>query len=283
MKTLFNSEIHARLPALYKPNTAAELLTPETIRKLMLGFTAGLDFMAIAMQEVSGERYDLWGDPAKYWCRFCKHLRLDLDKEQFCVDWDNKVAQILLGIMDEEYPGQAEEFKHAFPCHAGLLNFAEVIQISGQPLAILHGGQLVPKDDPSWTQLGNKKLSRPELDLSQTEIDDLILLAIEDRATLVTTAQLKELEKRFREFARELEDLFNKLYNERRLASEEALLHAVALRLQLQETPSWETLWLALKELFVELSFAAGAVSPLAAHAPPAASRNTATIGTLPV
>ena len=158
-----NRENDVLLPPLYRPSTAGELLTPQTISKLMLGFTAGLEFMAIAMEEVSGERYDLWGEPERYWCGFCKHLRRDLNKEQLCFEWDRRVAEILLGKKAEDYPGQAERFKNVFQCHAGMLDLAEVIQVAGQSLAVLHGGQLVPKDDPAWIQSVSEKLSKSPL------------------------------------------------------------------------------------------------------------------------
>jgi signal transduction histidine kinase len=245
-------EIEVRLPPLYRPSTAGELLTPQTISKLMLGFTAGLG-MSIAMQEATGERYDLWGEPPRYWCGFCRRLRRGLNKEQACVEWDKTVAQVLLGKKTEAYPGQAKEFRDVFRCHAGMLDFAEVIHVAGQPLAVLHGGQLVPAEDLSWIHTVTDRLAKPPLGLPQTEIDDLILRAIEDDKSVVTKAQLDSRVNLFRQFARELETLLDKLYNERRLASEEALLHAIVSRLHLPEAPTWEILWLTLKELFVEL------------------------------
>jgi signal transduction histidine kinase len=247
-----DSENEVRLPTLYRPSTAGELLTPQTISKLMLGFTAGLG-MSIAMQEATGERYDLWGEPPRYWCGFCRRLRRGLNKEQACVEWDKTVAQVLLGKKPEEYPGQAKEFRDIFRCHAGMLDFAEVIHVAGQPLAVLHGGQLVPVEDSSWIQTVKDRLAKPPLGLPQTEIDDLILLAMEDDKFVMTQAQLDSRVALFRQFALELETLLDNLYNERRLASEEALLHAVASPLHLPEAPTWEILWLALKELFVEL------------------------------
>ena len=241
------------LPRLYQPESAADLLPVVTISKVLLGFTAGVDWLAIALQEKNGTRHDLWGERSRYWCEFCRRLRLDLKRDGTCTDWDSKVARVLLGQQAEDYSGQKQEFEGVFRCHAGLLDFAEVIRVGGRPLAVLHGGQLHPSEDPSWEQSVRDRLSKGELALTPGQIDDLILGALGDENSTVTNAQLQDRVDKFRVFAREVEELFNKLYGERRHGSEEALLRAMATRLLAAEAGTTSALWESVAGILKEL------------------------------
>jgi hypothetical protein len=184
------SNIETKLPSLYQPQAVAELLTPETISKLLLGFTAGLEWMGTALQEFGGERHDLWGTPQKYWCKFCVALRKGMGKESSCVAWDKKVAQVLLGQVSEDYPGQREQFTGIFRCHAGMIDFAEIIHLAGRPFAVLHGGQLVPKDDPSWSQGVRSSIKKTEMGLMEEQIDTLLALGLAEGPWLVIALRI---------------------------------------------------------------------------------------------
>jgi len=242
-----------KLPSLYYPTSVAELLTPDTISKLLLGFTAGLHWMPVAMQERGGVRHDLWGTPENYWCAFCTHFRRGLKKEELCVAWDRKVAQVLLGEQLEEYSGQEKDFEGVFRCHAGILEIAEVIRLGGRPFAVLHGGQLVPKSDAYWAQSLGDRLANASLGLTPEQVAELIRIAHENEKSAVTPEQLARGVELFRLFAREFEGLLEKLYKERRHATEEVLLHALAARILSLAAPSQEALWGSLTGLLTAL------------------------------
>lgn len=242
-----------RLPSLYQPESVAELLTSDTVRKLLLGFTAGLDWLATALQEKGGARHDLWGTPERYWGKFCRQLRVDLNKTSACHRWDRKVAHVLLGEVPEDYPGQKKEFEGVFRCHAGILDFAEVIRVGERPLAVLHGGQLVHSEDMPDARFVRDKLTKSGLGLTDDQIESLIQLLNEDKNAVVTEERLNERVGLFRKFARELEALLNKLYRERRHATEEVLLHGLAAYILSMNATSQPALWESISKVFTEL------------------------------
>ena len=249
-----------KLPSLYQPESIVDLLTPDTVSNLLLGFTAGLDSLTTYMQERGGVRYDSGDSFKKYWCKFCSHLRRDLHMENKCLEWDRKVTQVLLEEKDEEYPNQKKEFGHVFRCYAGILNLAEVIHLGDQPFAVLYGGQLKGKKDISEANSIRNKLTVSDFGLTTEQIDYLITLFNEDNNALVTDEQLEKRDRMFHEFAHEFEVLLNKLYKERRHSTEEALLHVIVTHILSMNAISQLALWESFTKLFTELRRTTGLV-----------------------
>jgi len=224
----------------YYPESAEELLTEPMLKKLMLGFTTGLGKMAVAMQDRK-KRYDLFGVPEEYWCEFCNKLRKQYGAEQHCLDWDAKVARVLLGEDPGDYPAQAEEFRKPFPCHAEMVDMAEAICVGGRPFAVLHGGQ-IPPIIPGWQKRmhGRLKALFPRAD-QEAWIDDLIATAQRSGHPKPTADVIKRRHEQFQEFAREVETLLEMLYQHRRSASEVQLLKEITDALARAPIGDWWT------------------------------------------
>jgi len=240
-----------QFPRLYKPERAEELLTEPSLGKLMLGFTVALH-MPVALEDRT-KRYDLFGNPKEHFCEFCCTIRSDefgLEKE--CWEWDKKVARILLGDQQEEYPGQLMEFRRPFKCHAKMIDLAEVIHVAGRRFAVLHGGQVRPTDT-DWQSKMRKRLQELLPDRKE-EIDKLVSLV----EKMSPDAKLELRDKAFREFAHEMETLLEELYQQRRAASEEGLLKAVLEALTSGDVADWPSWWSQVDQLMTNLNIVCG-------------------------
>ncbi|MBC8872484.1 MAG: PocR ligand-binding domain-containing protein [Planctomycetes bacterium] len=241
------------LPTLYYPDSVEDLLTRETVGKFMLGFTVGMERMAVALEDRT-RRYDLFGNPQDYWCKFCRAFRRKYGFEDECHKWDEYVAKVLLGDLPGK-PGERESFRKPFPCHAGMIDFAELIRLGGKPFAVLHGGQIVPGTVTWWKDVDARLEKYIPDGNARTELRHL---AERDRSARDKGWKVGKLHQQFVAFARELETLLNKLYSERRRASEESLLHALASRLLEIDLTDWQDWWDKFGELIAAVKTVAG-------------------------
>jgi hypothetical protein len=223
-------------PPLYYPESVEELLTEPILGKLMLGFTVALK-VPVALQDRK-RRYDLFGDPYSHFCNFCRILRRDYKKDAECKDWDKYIADVLLDGRPQHRTPKPIDFSRPFPCHASMTDVAEVISLAGHPFAVLHGGQLPPMD-PAWQQTMRGRLSEL-LSAQDPRIETLLGVA---RDMSGKEINVSEKDKQFRTFAREVEDVLNRAYSQRRTASEEALLKWIIDALTAAQVTEWPALW----------------------------------------
>jgi len=248
------TESERNFEPLYYPGSAAELLTEPILSLLMLGFTVGLEMLPVALADRK-RRYDLYPDPKKHWLQFCRELRSqECGQEPECLKWDDKVAKILLGDMEEEYPGQRAKLMEPFECHVFRLDVAEPILVGGKPFAVLHGGQM-RSTKPAWQQRMRERL-HVLLPGRSNLIERLMKLAEEDERAALTPKEVGKRHSRFKEFARQIEELFDKVYNQRRAASGERLLKSFAQALASAPATDWDTWREELSRVLAEVSAA---------------------------
>lgn len=237
-------------PRLYRPQTAEDLLTEAILGKLMLGFTAALK-MSTAMEDRSGKRYNTFGDPAQHYCDFCKRFRLELGLDEKCKDWDAKVAKELL---DEsgKYADAKLKYREPFVCHAGMWDIAEVIHLEGRPFAVLHGGQIRP-DYPGWQEYMRSRLE--VLLPGQEQVVQSLVSLVEE---MPSEKNPKDRHETFRAFAKEVEVLLGRLYQQRLAASEESFLKAVVEALTENPVVDWAKWWTNLDMVMEEIAVNCG-------------------------
>lgn len=237
-------------PPLYSPQSVGELLTKPILGKLMLGFTTGLEAIPVALED-RVDRYDLFSERTKYWARFCTELRGPCGCDEACREWDKKVALILLGDRPEDYPGQHDELSRPFECHAHMLDVAQPILLAGRPFAVLHGGQIRPTD-AGWQERMQRRLSAI-LPVHPERVTALLRLASDDPKVSLAPEAIQARDAQFRQFAAEIEELLNKLYCERRRASQEVLLKSVVEVLAAAAVTDWTGWWSAVSEVLAGL------------------------------
>ena len=229
-----------RFPPLYYPESAEELLTDQILSKLMLGFTTGLGQIPVALYDRK-TRYDLFGDPFNFWASFCQKFRREFGQEKTCLDWDESVAKLLLSDPQQTIPGEREKYKTLFECHAHMMDMTEIISVGGRKFAVLFGGQIC-----SWKRGWETRMQDRlnELFPGNTDvIDSLITSAKNDDKNNLGEIKSKERLEQFRIFAKEMQELMEKLYEERRAASEESLLKAAMEVLTMDQSTKMEDWW----------------------------------------
>jgi len=219
-----NSRKAVTLPELYEPESVEDLFTEQIMSKLLLGFTAGLGQIPVALYDRK-KRYDLFGEPGKFWSDFCRSFRKEYGMESTCIAWDKKVSSILLGDMPEEYAAQKQGLTGLFECHAHMVDMAATIYLADVPFAVLHGGQISPWQH-GWERRMEGRLS--EIGVDHRVAAGLVALAKPKLTDDASREAANEQLGQFKLYVQEIQDLLYKLYSQRRTASEEIFLTRVA-------------------------------------------------------